>query len=640
MISGIKDAVSESILLKGLIGLMMLSFGVWGVGDFIGTGGLDPTIAVQVGPTEITTFEFQRRFDQELGRFREEIGTQAARNDSVKRSIVNSMIQDITQTATVSAAAQELGIVIPMQRMQSGLLKEPAFQNSAGTFDQSRFMEVLFQNKLSESQFLDMFASDLRRSTIISPIISNSRAPEFLVENLFAYRNETRVADTLLISIPSLTDEDLPSDEELEALYKQNIAAYTAPEYRKITVLILEAKHFHSADDVAEADVRVRYEETSDRYRTSTTRRISQLIFDTQQEADSVRSQLNASDDLTALAAKAGVPAPIDLGDLSPGAPVVSMMGEAYNLPIGEISQPVETDLGWHLFYVASATPEAMTPFEEVKDDIRQAMVQEGGIDAVYEASVDVEDAIAGGTPLKEIAEFVGGEIIEIAEMDRNGLDRRGLDVPKIFDRTNFINTAFSFPEGEASQLLDTPSRSGYYVLQIDAVMPPAPRPLEEVRRAVVTLWEKQTRAAKAQALAAELESSIGPSSKFSEIAANHANVTYAPLGPVTRFGEGLEVDHIVDSKLISPAVLGKLFSTHSGNVVSAPVADGFVIARLKQTNIPNSEGRLASSHLQLKTTVQNTMREDIADQVVKAFAARYPAEINNEVIDQMISLR
>ena len=70
MISGIKDAVRESFLLKGFIGIMAMSFGVWGVGDFLGTGGLDPTIAVQVGSTEITTREFQRRFDQELARFR------------------------------------------------------------------------------------------------------------------------------------------------------------------------------------------------------------------------------------------------------------------------------------------------------------------------------------------------------------------------------------------------------------------------------------------------------------------------------------------------------------------------------------------------------------------------------------------
>jgi len=315
-------------------------------------------------------------------------------------------------------------------------------------------------------------------------------------------------------------------------------------------------------------------------------------------------------------------------------------MGGAFNLPLKEVSQPIETDLGWHLFYVSAETLQAMIPFADERDDILQSMIEERGIDAVYEASVDVEDSVAGGTPLKEISEYVGGEIIEILEMDRNGLDRRGVGVPDIFDRQNFINAAFTYPEGESSQLIDTPTRTGYYVVQVDTVAPPAPRPLEEVRAAVVTLWEKQTRTAKAEALAAELQSDIGPSSKFSDIASDRANVSYAPLGPITRFGEGLDVGHIVDSKLISPAVLNELFSAKPGTVVFAPVDDGFVIARLNQINVATPEGNLTSAQSQLKMTTINAMREDLATQISSAFAARYPTEINNQVIDQMISLR
>ncbi len=640
MISGLRDAVKESILLKGLLGLMMISFGIWGVGDFIGTGGLDPSIAIRIGPKEITTNEFQRRYDQELNRFKEEVGPEAARNVGLKRSIANAMIQDITQTATVSAAAQDMGIVIPMRRLQSSLLKEEAFQNSTGTFDQSRFSEILYQNNLSESQFLDMFASDLRRATIISPVAANAGAPDYLVKNLFTYQNETRVADTLLVTVASLTDDDLPTDDELEELYQENIGAYTSPEYRKVTALIIEAQDFQSADSISDEALQTRYEETIDRYRTPSTRNISQLIFDSRDQAAAVRAQLEPGEDLSALAAKAGVAAPIDLGDLTVSAPVATMMGDAYNLPVGQISQPTETDLGWHLFQVTSESTEATTPFEAVKDDIREAMLEESGIDAVYEASVDVEDAIAGGTPLKEVSEIVGGRLVEIPAMDRNGQDSRGLDAPNIFDRVNFISTVFSTSSGEASQLLETPDRSGYYVVQVDSITPPTPKPLEDVRLQVVSLWERQARTAKADALTQELLTDITTTSSFSDLAAKHENVSYAPLGPITRFGEGVQVDHIVDSKRISPALLQKLFSGKSGDVISAPVSDGFVIARVKQINSPDPNGELVTAQMQIKTSVTNAMREDLADQIVKAFAVRYPVELNNDVIDQTISLR
>ena len=349
---------------------------------------------------------------------------------------------------------------------------------------------------------------------------------------------------------------------------------------------------------------------------------------------------MEPNDSLEALAAKAGAPAPIDMGDLAPGAPIANMMGDAYNLPVGEISQSIETDLGWHLFQITSETHETIIPFEEVKGEIRQAILDESGMDAVYEVSVDVEDAIAGGTPLPEIAEYIGGKLVEIAAMDRNGKDPRGLDVPNIFDYMNFMNTAFSTPEGEASQLLDTPSRTGYYVIQVDKVTPPTPKPLEDVRRAVVTVWEKQARSSKAQKAAEELLSNVGPSAKFSELAARYDSVSYAPLGPITRFGEGLQSDHVVDSKLISPALLERLFTAQPGDVISAPVAEGFVVARVKKIIPPNPEGALVTAQAQLRATVIKAMREDLADQVVQAFAARYPVEINKEVIDQTLAMR
>ena len=134
--------------------------------------------------------------------------------------------------------------------------------------------------------------------------------------------------------------------------------------------------------------------------------------------------------------------------------------------------------------------------------------------------------------------------------------------------------------------------------------------------------------------------SHIGPASKYSELAARHNNVSYAPLGPITRFGEGLQSYHIVDSRRISPALLEKLFSAQAGDVISAPVVEGFVVARVKEIISPNAEGALLNAQMRLRAIVVNAMREDLADQIVQAFATRYPAEINNEVIDQTLALR
>ena len=85
MFEFLRTKLKDSIISKIFLTLLALSFGIWGVGDFIGAGGLDPTIAVKVGKTTVLTDEFQRRFNQELDRFKRTVGPEAAQEEALKQ---------------------------------------------------------------------------------------------------------------------------------------------------------------------------------------------------------------------------------------------------------------------------------------------------------------------------------------------------------------------------------------------------------------------------------------------------------------------------------------------------------------------------------------------------------------------------
>src|SRR4051812_20417573 len=96
MIDFFRVHLKDSIFIKGFLGILMLSFGIWGVGDFIGTGGLDPAIAMKVGKTSIRAEEFNRRYTSELERLRQSIGADSANQPAIKRSIANSVVKEIS----------------------------------------------------------------------------------------------------------------------------------------------------------------------------------------------------------------------------------------------------------------------------------------------------------------------------------------------------------------------------------------------------------------------------------------------------------------------------------------------------------------------------------------------------------------
>jgi peptidyl-prolyl cis-trans isomerase C len=87
-----------------------------------------------------------------------------------------------------------------------------------------------------------------------------------------------------------------------------------------------------------------------------------------------------------------------DLGDLGRRDPTVDepLLAEAFALPVGQVSQPVDTEFGVHLVRVVAKSPGTPTPFEKVAEtvrdyyaeDLRQGLIAKLRKDAVIRVSV------------------------------------------------------------------------------------------------------------------------------------------------------------------------------------------------------------------------------------------------------------
>ena len=73
MIQWFKDVTTDSIVFKGFMVLMVLSFGIWGIGDVI-TPGVDPNVAIQGGRFEVRANEVQRQMAAQVHKAAKEGG--------------------------------------------------------------------------------------------------------------------------------------------------------------------------------------------------------------------------------------------------------------------------------------------------------------------------------------------------------------------------------------------------------------------------------------------------------------------------------------------------------------------------------------------------------------------------------------
>ena len=266
---------------------------------------------------------------------------------------------------------------------------------------------------------------------------------------------------------------------------------------------------------------------------------------------------------------------------------------------------------------------------------MRKTIALDKGNDAVYDLSTQMEDSLSSGTAPDEVAKTVGARLVKIEAIDAQGQGKDGKPVPDMVDPQFFTLTAFQTAAGKDSRLMDLPGRDGYYIVHVEAITPPTPKPLIDVREQVATLWQSQERERLAMEQAEALAKDVGPSVQLASLEKKVKGASAAPLGPITRFGDGLDRQHVIDAKRISPQFMDKLFAAKVGDVVIAPVATGTIISRLNDIQMPKADGALANSQQQLQQILREQVANDLMSQVTKAYTQRYKVEIDQYTVNQ-----
>lgn len=633
MIQSLTVAIKESWILKGFLGLVMMSFAVWGVGDAINPA-VDPNIVIKVDQVEVRTNELQRRFNAEVDELRNALGPDFTAKEAAELGILDNLVNQLSERASLDMAAREMGLFVPDETLRRAVFEQDAFKDETGNFNRLLLNQTLANNQLTEQDFIDLLRSDVTRQTLLQPIAANGGAPKVMVDALFRFRAEQRVADILYVADSTVEITEEPDEATLREVYDENIDNFTAPEYREIEAILIRPDDLVPADSITDEDIQLFYDENIDRYREQPTRTVRQLIFPDEQAAAEALSQLQDGETLVELGERTGMGAPIDLGVLSATDDLGFDLTAVFALVSTGVTSPVQSDFGWHLFEVTDLTTGSVKSLPVVRQEIIDFIISDRAFEEMFQAEIYLEDQLAGGVPMKEIGETPGYTYLYVAEVDREGRDSTGapVDLPVAQDR--FLRIAFGNLPGLDSQTVQ--SNDYAYVQRVLSVTEPSPKPYDRVAADVRVLWEEQVRAASSADKANSLVDAIGPSADLAALAAENEAVEFANLGPVTRFGDSLRINFIIPARLVSPALMDALFQANTGDVVEARVANGHVVARLEEVILPD-ETELAQIREQVENTVANSLVNDLVVGYTTSIIGEYDVVLNRESIDQLI---
>ncbi|MES0881953.1 SurA N-terminal domain-containing protein [Roseibium sp. SCP14] len=594
---------------KLFIALLIFSFAVWGVTDFLQGFGLNT--AAKVGDTEVSLLDFDRTYRQDLNRLGQQLGRPLTPSEGAALGIPQQSLGKLIAEAAMNNAAQNLKLGVSDERLATIIQSDPAFRGLNGRYDRTRLQQVLQANGYREDEYVVQRRHVAERGQLAEGIAGGLKAPVSYLEALDAYQHETRNAEYLLITAEAIGEIEEPSAEALGTFFEEKKADFRAPEYREIKYVALTPDTLARPDDVNEEDARAEYDRRSADFFQPERRKVRQMSFPSKEAAEEAAAELHDGKTFEQLMSERNLgDNDVALGVMSKSDFLDETLGEAaFSLNEGESSDAVEGRFSTVILNVEEVLPESTQPFEEVKAGIVEELAKEQAEREILDLLDEIEDARAGGALLDEVGERFSLPVEAPQAFDASGKSMAGSDVD-LPAAEGIVAGTFDSDVGIENDVLQLGDQ-GFVWYDVAKVIPSRDRELSEVKEAVVEAWKADQLSNRLNDTAEELLAKAQSGTPFIALAAE----------------KGLEVQNVE----------GLRRNTPSGDFGNAAVSAAFTgpVGTSATTEAADSSNRIV-----FKVTSGSTPEFDLSAPEVSALGDQLSQQIQDSLLGQFITDR
>ena len=620
---------AQTWVVKGLMILLVLSFGVWGVSTSLVTGTADAVVTV--GDVKVSPSDFRLAYERQLAQLSRQFGTRLSRDQAKAFGVEAQVYSQLVAGATLDQLSENMNLGLSQDRLASLISEDPAFKGVNGQFDRSTFSSVLRNAGLREQDYINNRSQVAVRSQIVEALSDGYVPPKVLGDALRQYRNQTRTIDYLLLSNANVDPVKAPSDEVLKPWFETRKAQYRAPEFRKVSYVKLEPADIADPSSVTEDELRADYEKRKNSFSTPETRTVEQLSFPSRAEADAAAVKLSTStsfDDLVKASGKTS--SDVLLGEFTRDRMPDAKLGDAAFAVVadGQTSPVIDGAFGPVILRVTNIKPETVRSYDEVKEELRKELALSNAANEIMGIHDKFEDARVSGATMQEAAAQTNLKLVVLDAVDARGNDANGDAIAGIPEAKTLLEEAFKAEVGGETLPVNL-GRDGYVWFDVDEVTPARDRTLDEARERVVADWTAEQQRTELAAKAVELKARVEKGETLAAIATE--------LGIAVETKSGLR--RSAEDAALSPAAVAAAFGGADGLVANASGigGEGQILLKVTAVDDDNPGDALDSDDRQINAIAQAS-GDDILDQMVSELQKGYGVSINQQLADVALS--
>ncbi len=584
------------------MGMLILGLMGFGAVSFTGSG----TAVATVGDEEVSVNDYARALQQEQRALQAQTGQSFTVSQMIEFGMDRAILNRLVSVAAIDNEVKRIGVSTGDDNLLREISEIDAFQGIDGSFDRESYAFALQNAGLSEREFEADIRQETARTLVQGAVISGVKMPPMMQKTLLDYVGSRRSFSYVVLSANDvILPQVAPSDAELRQFYDDNIADFTLPETKSISYVQLSPEMVIDDIEIDEATIEALFNDRAEIYQLPERRLVERLVFGDQSAAETAKAQLDLGGTVfEALVADRGLAlADIDMGDVTR-----QDLGDAaegiFAAEAGSVVGPLPSNLGPALYRINGILDARTTALDDVRDELRRELAGDSARRLIEARSEDIEDLLAGGVTLEELADSDG---LTFGQIDWTPQSEDGIAAYDGFRARAAAVTLEDFPT------VDFLADGSLYALRLDEVLEPRPQPFDEAQDDLSTAWNADRIAKAVAAHAEDLKTKTTEAGAFPETA-------------TVAVEEGLTRTAYLD---LTPAnMMNEIFEMEVGDLRVVEGSENTVVVRLDETLPPAETDDL--------TTLANAIAQQLDQSLAQALFDAYANELLQQADPQV----
>jgi peptidyl-prolyl cis-trans isomerase D len=496
----------------GFLSLIALAFAS---GDVAGSGGFGSfgggNAVAKAGKEKIEATEVERSIQTILTRMRQNDPT-ASMASFLSRGGLEDLLTYLIDRKAARQWGERHGIFIGDALIDSEITKIQSIQGPDGKVDPALYRRFLAERGMTDAEFRLEVTEDLMGRQLTASNGFGVQVPGKVGMRYAGLVLERRKGTIITLPAAAFAPTTAPNEAEITGWYNSHKSDYALPERRTIRYVSFGDSVIKAVSAPAEAEIAARYNAAKAKYAPTDKRKLSQMVLPTEAAAKTVAAEVAAGKTLEVAAGSKGL-AVATLGSLTKEEYALQSSGSTadsvFAAPKGKVLGPFKAPLGWLLVRVDGTDGSAGKTLDQARPELVKELTDEKRRAAIAEFSAKIDDDLANGATLTDVAKEMGLQVQETAPLTADGsvFDKVGLTAPK--ELAPVLQAAFGMETERQPQLTEVDPGKAFIIFDVGTLAVSAPPPLAQIRTQVISDIQLSKGAKLAKAAAENLQAQL-----------------------------------------------------------------------------------------------------------------------------------